>query len=67
VEGPEKKMTELPEQPVSQLRFELGTYVIQVHIATGTPTCSKKDLPFDMAFKEEKMLQNLRGINLTNK
>ena len=60
-------MTELSEQPVSRLRFELGTYITQVHIATGTLTCSKKNLSFDMGFIEAEMLQNLRGIHLTNK
>ena len=59
-------MIELSEQPVSWLRSELGTYIIQVHIATGIPTCSKK-ISFDMAFIEAEMLQNLRGINLTTK
>jgi hypothetical protein len=57
----------MTEQPVPRLRFELGTYIIQVYIATGTTTCSKKNLSFDMAFIEAEMLQNLRGINLTNK
>lgn len=66
MEKPEK-MTEPSEQPVSRLRFELGTYIIQVYIARGTPTCSKKDLSFDMAFIEAEMLKNLRGINLSKK
>ena len=40
LEVQEKTTTEQSEEPVSRLRFELGTYIIQVHTSTGIPTRS---------------------------